>query len=70
MTIAPLGPSPYLYNDLTCNSYTMGARDLSDIHPKPEASAEVVYIRQIMSAHGISNMYHVCGYCVWVGANA
>ena len=38
----------------TFNSYTMATRDLPDIY----AQAEGIYIRQIPSGHGISNIYH------------
>ena len=39
------------------NSYTMATRDLPDIYmPKPEGAG--IYIRQIQSGHGISNIYH------------
>ena len=50
----------YIY---ICNSYTMGKRDLPDIYTQsPRAAgprAEGVYIRQIPSAHGITNIFHI-----------
>ena len=58
----------------TCNSYTMCARDLTDIYTRgPRAAgprAEGVYISQITSTHGITNMCHLfVSYFVWAGAN-
>ena len=45
----------YLHG-LICNSYTMGTSGLPDIYTQGPR-AEGVYIRQIMSAHGITNIY-------------
>ena len=52
-----------------CNSYTMGTSGLPDIYTRsPRAAglrAEGVYIRQITSAHGITNIYQLMCNDVW-----
>ena len=52
-----------------CNSYTMGTNGLPDIYTRsPRAAgprAEGVYIRQITSAHGITNIYQSMCNHVW-----
>ena len=46
-----------------CNSCNMGARDLPDMYARSPRAAgprdEGIHIRQIMSAHVTSNMYHL-----------
>ena len=49
------------YSRCPFNSYTMAKRDLPDIYAQargPQAQGHGIYIRQIQSGHGISNIYH------------
>ena len=47
-----------------CNSYAMGTSGLPDIYTQGPR-AEGVYIRQITSAHGITNIYQSMCNHVW-----
>ena len=68
------GPKSDCLCNCTCNSYTMCVRDLTDIYTQsPRAAgprAEGVYISQITSTHGITNMchlfVHVCACAIYV----
>ena len=51
-------------NVCICNSYTMGTSGLPDIYTR-SPRAEGVYIRQITSAHGITNIYQLMCNHVW-----
>ena len=51
----------YTIKKAICNSYTMYARDLTDIYTQ-SPRAEGVYISEITSTHGITNMCHLFVY--------